>query len=332
MKKVRWFGVIAGLLLSFLLAAVPGAQAKKIYVAYISIAPGPSGVYWVAQDAGIFKKNGLNVELLFIRGSTRGIQSLIAGDLGFASAVGTAVINGRLAGGNIVIISSLMNTLPYYIIGKPTIKSPQDLKGKTAAVHIPGTAADFALRLALRRVGLSYRDIKAVTLGGGPARIAAAISGQVDFTIGSEAQEIPGVKAGLRVIMNMAKLDIPFQYTCATTTEEMIRQSPDTVQRFVRSLVEGVHFFKTHKAETVRIMGKYAREKRPSVLDSVYDAYKNLLVKDTHPTMKGLKDTLELMAQRDPRAARARAGEFVDLRFVEQLKKSGFIDRLYGRR
>lgn len=332
MKKVRWFGVIAGLLLSFLLAAVPGAQAKKIYVAYISIAPGPSGVYWVAQDAGIFKKNGLNVELLFIRGSTRGIQSLIAGDLGFASAVGTAVINGRLAGGNIVIISSLMNTLPYYIIGKPTIKSPQDLKGKTAAVHIPGTAADFALRLALRRVGLSYRDIKAVTLGGGPARIAAAISGQVDFTIGSEAQEIPGVKAGLRVIMNMAKLDIPFQYTCATTTEKMIRQSPDTVQRFVRSLVEGVHFFKTHKAETVRIMGKYAREKRPSVLDSVYDAYKNLLVKDTHPTMKGLKDTLELMAQRDPRAARARAGEFVDLRFVEQLKKSGFIDRLYGRR
>jgi ABC-type nitrate/sulfonate/bicarbonate transport system substrate-binding protein len=87
------------------------AEAKS-YVAYISDSPASASAYWVAQDAGILKKHGLDVDLIFINGSTRGIQSLIAGDVSFSSAVGTAVINGKLAGGDIAIINSLTNTLP----------------------------------------------------------------------------------------------------------------------------------------------------------------------------------------------------------------------------
>ena len=102
----------------------------------------------------------------------------MAGDLSFTEAVGTSAINGKLAGGNIAIVNGLVNTLPYYIVGSPAIKSPEDLKGRTAAVHIPGTAADFALRLALKRVGIPYNQIKAITVGGGPARIMALINGQ----------------------------------------------------------------------------------------------------------------------------------------------------------
>jgi len=96
------------------------------------------------------------------------------------------VINAKLAGADIAIIQSQMNTLPYFVVGIASIKSPEDLRGKTAAVHIPGTSADFALRLALMKVGIGYKDIKAVTLGGAPARLGATISGQADFTIVSE--------------------------------------------------------------------------------------------------------------------------------------------------
>lgn len=299
-------------------------------LAYISDSPSSSVPFWVAKDAGIFKKHGLDVDMLFINGSTRGIQSLIAGDLNFTGAVGTSAINGRLAGGDIRIISSLVNTLPYYVVGKPEIKSPEDLRGRSAATHIPGTSADFALRLALRRFGLDYLDIRAVTIGGSPARVAAVMSGQLDFTVVTEPGKIEAERAGLKVIMNMAKLDIPFQFTCAVTTGQMIREHPETVMGFVKAMAEAVHFYKNNKEAVINIMQKYTRGQERPVLEGAYAAYDELLVKDTYPTMEGLKNTLDVQSAFDPKAVNAKVEDLVDLRFVNELNKSGFIDKLYN--
>lgn len=321
--------------LVFFLAFVSGPMREaegKTYFAYISDSPSSSVVYWVAKEAGIFGKHGLDLELIFINGSTRGIQSLISGDVPFTSSVGTAAINGKLAGGDIAIINSLTNTLPYYIFGRPEIKSPEDLKGRSAAMHIPGTAADFALRLALKGVGLSLKDIKGVTVGGGPARVAAVVTGQLDFTVGPEGEKIRGEKGGLKVIINMAKLNIPFQFTCTVATRRMIRENPDMTRRVVRAVAEAVHYFKTNKEGTIGVMQKYTRGQSRDFLAEVYEAQKALLVEDTYPTMEGLRNTLEIQATLDPKAAKARADDFVDLRFVEELRKTGFVEKLYGRR
>lgn len=317
------------IIFSFFLVT-PATAGEKISVAYISDSAASSVPFWIAKDAGLFKKYGLDVELIFINGSTRGIQSLIAGDLGFTGAVGTSAINGRLAGGDVKIIDSMVNTLPYYLVGKPTIKSPEDLRGRTAATHIPGTSADFAMRLALRRYGITYKDIKALTVGGSPARIAATVNGQVDFTVVTEPGKIKGQEAGLKVILDMAKLNIPFQFTCGVTTTRMIREHPDEVLSFVKALADAIHYDKTHKAAVIRIMQKYTRSNDQKMLEGSYDAYKSLLVDDTYPTLEGLKDTLEVQSAWDPKAATAKASDFVDLHFVDQLKKSGFINRLYG--
>src|SRR5262245_34111884 len=199
------------LLAALILSAFPDAVHARSYIAYISDSTSSSVIYWLAKEVGIFKKHGLDLDTIFIDGSVRGIQSLIAGDLGYSGAVGTAVINAKLAGAEIAIIQSQMNTLPYFVVGNASIKSPEDLRGKTAAVHIPGTSADFALRLALMKVGIGYKDIKAVTLGGAPARLGATIAGQADFTIVSEGEKLQGEKNGLKVIIDMAKLKVPFQ-------------------------------------------------------------------------------------------------------------------------
>ncbi len=317
------------LILSVFLVGTATA-ADRVSLAYISDSAASSAPYWVAKEAGIFKKYGLDVDLIFIDGSTRGIQSLIAGDLDFTGAVGTSAINGRLAGSDIKIIDSMVNTLPYYLVGKPKIKSPEDLKGRTAATHIPGTSADFAMRLALRRFGIAYSDIKAVTVGGSPARIAAVLNGQVDFTVVTDPGMIKAKEAGLKVILDMAKLNIPFQFTCTVTTGRMIREHPDEVLRFVKAMADAVHYYKTHEEKVIQIMQKYTRSHDRNMLEGSYDAYKNLLVDDTYPTLEGLKDTLEVQAAWDPKAASAKASDFVDLHFVDQLKKSGFIDQLYG--
>ena len=314
-----------------LLAGAGGARAEKVSFAYISDSPGAAAPYWIAKEAGLFKKHGLDVELIFLNGSTRGIQSLVAGDLAFAGAVGTSAINGKLAGGDIFIVDSLVNTLPYYIIGKPDIKSPEDLKGRTLATHIPGTSADFAVRLTLRKYGIDYKDIRAVMVGGSTARVAAVINGQTDFTMVTEPGKIQGEKAGLKVIVDMAKLKIPFQFSCTMTTGKLIRERPQWVEGAVKALAEAVHFFKTKKQETLRIMAKYTRGSKPDVIEGSWAAYTELLREDVQPTLEGLRDTLAVQADWDPKAGKAKAKDFVDLRFVNDLKQSGFIDKLYGR-
>jgi NitT/TauT family transport system substrate-binding protein len=321
--------LMSAVFLSALFVSRSGA-AEKTRMAYISDSPGSSAPYWIAKDAGLFKKHGLDAELIFINGSTRGVQSLIAGEIDFAGAVGTSAINGKLAGGDIVIVNSLVNTLPYYIIGKPDIKSPEDLKGRAAATHIPGTSADFAVRLALRKFGIDYKDIRAVMVGGSPARVAAVINGQVDFTMVTEPGKIQGEKAGMKLIIDMAKLKIPFQFTCTVTSRELIRERPQLVENMVKAVAEAVHFFKTHKKEAIAIMAKYTRGQKPAVLEGSWVAYKELLEEDTYPTLEGLNDTLAVQTDWDPKAAKANAQDFVNLTFVEKLKKSGFINKLYG--
>ncbi|HUC99727.1 MAG TPA: ABC transporter substrate-binding protein [Candidatus Polarisedimenticolaceae bacterium] len=318
-------------LITFVVTLPQHLQAKS-YIAYISDSTNSSVIYWIAKEAGIFKKHGLDLDTIFINGSVRGIQSLIAGDLSYSGAVGTAVINAKLAGADIAIIQSQMNTLPYFIIGNSNIKSPEGLKGRSAAVHIPGTSADFAMRLALSKVGIPYSDIKAVTVGGAPARLAAVTNGQMDFTVVTDGERIQGEKMGLKVIIDMAKLNVPFQFNCSVTTRAKIRDNPDEVRRVVWSMAESIHFFKNRKEESIKIMQKYTRGLPRHVLEGAHAANSELLVEDTYPTLDGLKNTLEVQAATDPRAAKFKAEDMVELRFVDEMRKSGFVDKLYGRK
>jgi ABC-type nitrate/sulfonate/bicarbonate transport system substrate-binding protein len=112
----------------------------------------------------------------------------------------------------------------------------------------------------------------------------------------------------------------------------MIREQPNTVQRMVEASAAGVHFFKTNKEESIKIMSKYTRGPNRAILEEAYSAYSKLFVEDTDPTLTGLRNTLEVQSSWDPKAAKAKAEDFVDLRLVDQLKSSGFIDKLYGRR
>ena len=304
------------------------AERKPYLLAYISDSANASPAYWVAKEKGIFKKHGLDIDLIYISGSTRGIQSMIAGDVAFVGAVGTSALYGKLAGGDVAIVNSLTNTLPYYIIGKPEIKSPEDIKGRSAAIHIPGTAADFALRLALKRLRMTLSDIKAVTVGSGSARVTSVTSGQLDWTVGQEAERLLGEKGGLKVILDMAKLKIPFQLTCTVTSRKLIRENPDTVQRMVRAMAETVQYYKNNKDEVIQVLHKYTRGQDRTVLEKSYTAFRDLLVDDTYPTIEGLRNILEIQAEIDPKAAKAKPEDILDLRFVDDLKKSGFLAQL----
>jgi ABC-type nitrate/sulfonate/bicarbonate transport system substrate-binding protein len=146
----------------------------------------------------------------------------------------------------------------------------------------------------------------------------------------TEPGKIQGEKAGMKLIIDMAKLKIPFQFSCTVTSGKMIRERPETVEKMVKAMANAVHFFKTNKKETIRIMAKYTRGAQPNVLEGSWLAYKVLLEEDLVPTIEGLNETLAVQASWDPKAANAKAEDFVDLRFVDNLRTSGFLTKLYG--
>jgi ABC-type nitrate/sulfonate/bicarbonate transport system substrate-binding protein len=148
----------------------------------------------------------------------------------------------------------------------------------------------------------------------------------------TDGERIQGEKMGLKVIIDMAKLNVPFQFNCSVTTRKKIRENPDEVRRVVWSMAEAIHFFKTNKEESIRVMQKYTRGLPRDVLEGAHAANSELLVEDTYPTIDGLKMTLEVQALTDPRASKAKTEDLVELRFVDELRKSGFLNKLYGRK
>jgi ABC-type nitrate/sulfonate/bicarbonate transport system substrate-binding protein len=162
--------------------------------------------------------------------------------------------------------------------------------------------------------------------------VAAVASGQLDFTVGTEGEKIRGEQLGLKVIIDMAKLNMPFQFTCTVTSRRIIRENPDSVQRMVRAMAEAIHYYKNNKDPVVKIMQKYSRGPSRPFFELAYEANVGALVEDTYPTLEGLRNTLEIQAVLDPKAAKAKPEDFVDLRFVDELRKSGFIEKLYGKR
>ncbi len=324
-------GLYPFVLLFLTIAPLSLAAAVKARVAYVSDDVATSAFFQLAKDSGVFQRNGLDVELVFIGGSPLAIQSLIAGEVLFVQSNGAVVINARSAGADVFIVNSLTNTLPFYIIARPEIRQMADLRGKTGAVNIPGTSPDFALRLALKRAGLAYSDIKAVTVGSPQARLAAVVAGRADFTVGIPGDKAYAKKAGLSILMDLEALKVPFVFTCMVTTGRVIREQPHVVESLVRAMAEAVYVFKTQREQAMNTMQRIAPGMSRETLDGYYQDRARVYEESTFPSLDGLRETLEIIRAQNLKASKLRAESLVDLHFVEKLKRAGFIDSLYRR-
>src|SRR5881409_838422 len=178
----RGWSAIIGFCLLSLAAPRSATAAEKINSAYISVSPGSSSIIWVAKDARIFEKHGLDATVIFISGSVRGIQAILAGEIPIGEGGGPGLTSARLAGGDVIAIAGNVNVLPYYLVAHPSIKRPEDIKGKIGGNHIAGTTAEFALRVGLKKVGLDpVRDVNLRVIGGSTDRMIALQKGIVNF-------------------------------------------------------------------------------------------------------------------------------------------------------
>jgi NitT/TauT family transport system substrate-binding protein len=327
--RKKWIGLIF-IFGPILLTPSDFSAAERIHTAYFSPAPGASAIIWVAKEAKLFDKHGLDVAPVLIPSSVRTLQAILAGESAIAESAGPAVASARLAGGDIVAIAGSVNILTYYFVTLPAIKRPEDLKGKIGANQSPGTIADFALRVSLRKLGLDpAKDVSLRSIGVLYDRIAAMQKGLVQFTVVTEAEKPIVDKLGFSVLLDLISLRIPFPQRGIYTTGKYIKEQPDSVRRYTRAYTEAIHYFKTRKEETMQIMGKYSRVEDRNVLEHAWSWFTQNMPENPYPPLEGYQVVLQEMASINPKAASLNAKELVDARFVKELEDSGFTASLY---
>lgn len=329
-RRKQWLYLILIFGPIFLTSAAHLGAAERLYTAYFSPAPGASAVIWVAKEARLFEKHGLDVAPILIASSVRALQAILAGEIAIGESAGPAVVSARLAGGDVVAIAGNSNILNYYFVTVPGIKRPEELKGKTGANHSPGTNADFALRISLKKLGLDpTKDVSLRSIGVLLDRIAAMQKGIVQFTVLTEAEKPIVDKLGYPVLLDLVSLRIPFPWRGIYTTGKFIKERPETVRQYMRAYVEAIHYFKTRKEETIQIMRKYSRVEDRKVLEHTWSWFAQDMPENPYPPVEGYQNVLQEMASTNPKAAAVNVREFLDVRFVKEMEDTGFIQNLY---
>jgi NitT/TauT family transport system substrate-binding protein len=304
--------------------------AEKLNTSYISTSPGSSTVIWIAKEARLFEKHGLDATVIFISGSVRGVQAILAGEIPIGEGGGPGLTSARLAGGDVIAIAGNVNVLPYYLVSHPSIKKAEDLRGKIGGTHIAGTTAEFALKVGLKKIGLEpNRDVTLRVIGGSTERMVALQKGIVQFTVVTEAGKATAEKLGYPMVLDMATLRIPFPQNGVYTSTKLSRENPDLVRRYMRAYIEAIQFYKTRKEETLKIMRKYSRLDDRKVLEEAWDWHARFIPEAPYPPPEGYQLILQDMAATNPKAAQANVRDYVDSRFVKELEDSGFIKTLY---
>jgi NitT/TauT family transport system substrate-binding protein len=321
------FSLIVAILI--FLAATAADAADQVTTAYQSVSIGSSTPLWIAKDARFFERQGLDVKIVFVEGSPRTMQTLIAGESQIVESTGPAVLNARAAGSPVVIVAGYVNVMPYYLIVDKSINSPADLKGKVGANHIPGTAADTVMRIGLKALGLDPdRDVSLRAVGNTPMRLQAMSAGVAQFMVAQDLELEQAKRLGYKVLVDYVANKTPFPMGGAVTTQRYVSEKRDTVLRYVKALAQALHYLKTNREGSLAIISRYARFQNPEVMGAAFDSARRLYSEIPSPPTEGFDLVARELAQRNPKLRDFDTSSVVDLQFVRELEQSGFLKSL----
>ncbi len=329
-RRILVAAVMLGL--AFGLAAPATAQLRKINIAYTATSPYQAALI-IAKEAGIFKKYNLDPQLILTPGGSLGFQAMMGGDVAMVMADGSAAVTSNLAGADVVIIASLLNTFPYSLISIPEVKNVKQLVGGKVAISRFGSATDVSVRMSLAKVGLNPdKDVTILQIGTQTTRFAALQTKQVQATIITPPFTLTARKQGYNTLIDMAQLNIPFELTALLTRRSTIKTQRDTVAATVAALSEAVHFYKREKEPVIKILSRYLQTSDREALEETYrEIALKTLPEKLYATLPGIQTILDELAPKNPKAKSAHPEDFIDMSFVKKLDDEGFYTRLYKR-
>jgi ABC-type nitrate/sulfonate/bicarbonate transport system substrate-binding protein len=309
--------------------ATAEAQEKQIKIGYPAVSYNQVHI-WVAKDAGLFKKHGLDTEVIFFRGGQMATQALVAGDPPIVN-IGT-VVQAGLQGHDVVLIASSESAYNYSVVSKAGISKLEQLKGKRLGVSGFGSASHNAALILFKKFNLEpNKDVAVVVAGPTMERLAAVEAGRIDATILTPSEMPRARKQGLVEVYDMLDLGIEVQGNGFATSRSFIRSNREVALSALKGYVEALFYIPRNRDETRRITAKYMRTTDPEVLDATYEWFVKRVSKKPYPTLKGIQYLLDEVASKLPNAKSAKPEQFVDLSLLQQLEREGFFTEMAKR-
>ncbi len=320
------------LLAAFLPRFRADAQDKLVKLRFVHLEfSGTQAAPFIAKQAKLFEKNGLDVEIIRIGGSSRVVQAMLAGEIRMAHVGASTVVEANLSGADLVIIASTVNVPTFHMMVGPAIKSPKDLLGKRIGISRFGGATEVLTRLLLEKWGIdSSKNVTLLQMGGVQETATGLIARVVDGGLLSSPHYLLAMDAGFHSLAYLADMGIPYMSGAIATTRGFIRSQPDIVRRFMRGLLEGIKVYTTDREFAIRALEKFTRNKDPRILSAVWEEYGNKVIqKVPNPSPEGLQFVLDEVAMRKAEAKKMKPADLIDARFVKELEESGFVKALY---
>jgi len=254
---------------------------------------------WVAKDAGLFAKNGLNVEPVQIRGGALITMGIMSGQLQFSGAGAESVVAARIEGGDVVLLACPVDSDPVYLIARPEIKSPAELKGKATAVTRLGSTTHFYLRAALRHVGLDpEKDVTILQLGTGSEAVSALEHGRISMAALTNRYAIPLLQRGWPVFVDLSTTDLVYPSSCVTSSRAFVKAEPKVVDDFLRAYVAAIQMIKKDQFFAEKTFAKWLREKDPFLIKKTVESYARLFKAAPYVPDKGIENVMKDLANR----------------------------------
>jgi ABC-type nitrate/sulfonate/bicarbonate transport system substrate-binding protein len=300
--------------------------ADKMTVAYATLGPALSPG-WVTSEKRIWGKYGLDVELVYLGGGARSVPALLGGSIQLFLGSDPASYVAAIQGAKVVKVGVTMNTIGYFLMTPPEIRTIADLKGKVIGI---GLGRDLPYLYLSRKLAENEidtkRDVKFLSLAGGqPAYFAALKAGRVQAAMITVPNNLVAEKAGLKVI---AKFEIPTLAGGVNTSQVLVEKNRDMLIRFLKGYLEGIYFMTGNKEESLKAFAKYLKNSDPAVNSFLYDDITSRVARDLRPNPESVRLMLDLIALDHPQAQRVSDKDFWDLSLLDEIQTSGFVDQL----
>ena len=322
--------ILLGLLSLVLLSSVPShADAASIRIASAGLS-GELLPLWIAQDRRLFKKYGLDSEVITIQGGPLAVQTLLSGSVQFHAGGTSSMVDAKMRGAETATLAVFIDSLPYTLVASQAIKSAGQLKGKKFAISRLGSVSDLSLRIALRNMGINPEK-EAVILGIGDqtSRFSALRSGVVDATVISPPLTVTARKMGFHQITSFQEAGIQWAYNSVDTTVDFAQKNHETVLSFLKGFVEGIAYIHKYKEESLTTLKQWMRLDDREALEETHDYLLKILPKKPYASDKGMQAVLDAIAIREPLAKKYKPQDFIEARYLKELDQSGFLDRVF---
>ena len=279
---------------------------------------------WVNKEFGFSKKYGVDLELILIQAGSPNIQALLGGSLQLTQTAASSSVIAAARGAPVVIVATLENKLPMLLVSRPEIKEPQQLRGKMIGINRFGGSNDAAVLMAIKSWKMDPKDITMLQTGGTAARMAALLSNKVAATVQSYPEIYQARKLGMNVLADIGDFGF-YTNTSNIVTRSYLQQNRAAIKGFIKGQIEGMHYVKTNKEGSLKILRKHLQVTDAEAVEGTYEFFAKRLPRSPRTELEGIKNILVSIDAGDKNPA-----DFIDMSLIDEIEREGFIKKLYG--